>query len=138
MPNGPAAPSPTFYPIPTLRFDFDSGSLPTAIEWVVGGDPTNGADDAGLAPTIDRTTDPNGKLLFTYRHTAAAKNDAKTTVSVEYGSTLGAWTIAVHQGTAANQINHHRANQWLRSPASIKSPSPCQPTSRAVAGSSPG
>ena len=84
--------------------DFDGGSLPTGIEWVVGGDPTDGSDDAGLAPVIDTTTDPDGKLLFNFRRTTAAKNDANTSIAVQYGSALSGWTNAVHHGTGANQI----------------------------------
>jgi len=84
--------------------NFDGGSLRTGIEWVVGGDPTNGSDDAGLAPTIDLTSDPDGKLLFSFRRTTSAKNDPNTTITVQYGGTLLDWTAAVHQGTGANQI----------------------------------
>jgi len=84
--------------------DFDGGSLPTGIEWVVGGDPTSGTDDAGLAPTLDTTSDPNGKLLFTFRRTAAAKNDANTTITVQYGSTLAGWLPATHQGTGPGDM----------------------------------
>jgi hypothetical protein len=84
--------------------DFDGGGLPTGIEWVVGGDPTKGGDDAGLAPICDTTTDPNGKFLFTYRRSAAASADANTTITVEYGSNLTGWTNAAHQGTGASDI----------------------------------
>jgi hypothetical protein len=89
---------------PSASLDFDNGSLPTGIEWVVGGNPSTGTDDAVLTPTLDRTTDPNGKLLFIFRRTTAAKNDANTTINVEYDDNLSGWTTAVHQGTAANQI----------------------------------
>jgi hypothetical protein len=86
-------------PDPVL--DFDGGSLPTGIEWVLGGDPTSGADDATLAPTLDTTSDPDGKVLFVFRRSAAAANAA---ITVEYGDNLGGWTPAAHQGTAASQI----------------------------------
>jgi hypothetical protein len=88
----------------TASYDFDNGGLETGIEWVLGGNPTSGADDAGLAPTIDRTTDPNGKLLFIFRRTTAAGGDANSSINVEFGSNLDGWTTAVHQGTGANQI----------------------------------
>jgi hypothetical protein len=84
--------------------DFDGGSLATGIEWVVGGNPGVGSDDAGLAPTLDTTTDPDGKLLFTFRRTAAAKNDTNTVIAVQYGGNLAGWAKAVHQGTGPNQI----------------------------------
>ena len=84
--------------------DNDKGGLPTGIEWVVGGNPTLSGDDAGLAPTLAATTDPNGKFLFTYRRSDAAKLDPNTTIAVEYGEVLTRWTPATHQGTGANQI----------------------------------
>jgi autotransporter-associated beta strand protein len=84
--------------------DFDGGSLSTGIEWVAGGDPTRGADDAGLAPTLDTASNPAGKVLFTFRRTAAAGTDPATTIQVQYGSDLTGWLPAIHQGTAADQI----------------------------------
>ncbi len=95
------------YPALTNRnpaLDFDGGSLPTGIEWVVGGDPSDGSDDAGLLPTIDTTTDPDGKLLFTFRRTVAAGGDDNTTIAVEYGSDLAGWSTAVHEGTGPDDI----------------------------------
>ena len=78
--------------------DYDSGGLSTGIEWVTGGDPTNPADDASVTPTIDNKTDPN-YFIYTYRRTQVANSDANTTITVEYGSTPGAWTTAVHDGS---------------------------------------
>ena len=52
-------------------FDFDNGGLPSGIEWVTGGDPTNGGDDAGLTPTFDNSTDPSD-FLFTFRRRDSA------------------------------------------------------------------
>jgi len=78
--------------------DFDGGGLPTGIEWVTGGDPTNPADDASVTPTFDNTSDP-AYFIFTYRRTTAANTDANTTVKVEYGSNLSGWTPAVGDGT---------------------------------------
>jgi hypothetical protein len=89
-------------PDPTL--DFDNGGLATAIEWVLAGDPTNRADDAGIAPTIDRTSDPDGKLLFIYRRSAEPYADGNTSIIVEYGNELAGWTAASHQGTGATDI----------------------------------
>ena len=74
---------------PTL--DFDGGGLPTGIEWVVGGDPTDPGDDAGLAPT--GATDGT-YLVFTYQRTDAANDDPNTAIKVEYGSDLQGWTEA--------------------------------------------
>jgi hypothetical protein len=79
---------------PGPSLDFDGGGLDTGIEWVVGGDPTDPNDDAGLAPTIDNTTDPDF-FIFTYRRTDEAAADANTDIAVEYGSDLVGWTDAV-------------------------------------------
>ena len=88
---------------PAAETDFDGGGLATGLEWVLGGDPTAAWDDAGLAPTIDRSH-PDGKLRFVFRRTTAAKNDANTTITAQFGSALGGWTNAVHQGTGPEQI----------------------------------
>ncbi len=74
--------------------DFDAGGLETGLEWVLGGDPTDGSDDAGIAPTFDNTSDPEF-FIFTYRRADEAAADANTTIAVEYGSDLVGWTEAV-------------------------------------------
>ena len=79
-------------PDPVL--DFDLGGLQTGIEWVVGGDPTDPSDDAGLAPGLDTTSSP-GNALFVFRQTDAAGADPNTTITVEYGSDGQNWTSAV-------------------------------------------
>jgi autotransporter-associated beta strand protein len=84
--------------------DFDGGGLTTALEWVLGGDPANSSDDASQKPTLDTTSDPDGKLLFIFRRSAAAHAASDTTIAVEYGSVLGDWTTATHQGTGSGQI----------------------------------
>ncbi|MFU8849072.1 MAG: hypothetical protein ACNA77_10210 [Opitutales bacterium] len=89
-------------PAPTL--DFDGGGLATALEWVLGGDPTHAADDATIVPTIDTTSDPDGKLRFTFRRSAEAAADANTSIIVEYGSDLIGWTSALHQGNGPDDI----------------------------------
>jgi hypothetical protein len=77
------------------NLDFDGGGLETGIEWVVGGDPSDGSDDAGLAPTLDNTTDPDF-FIYTYIRTDAANDDiGNTTIKVEYCSDLSNWTTAV-------------------------------------------
>lgn len=90
---------------PTQSVDLDGGGLATGIEWVVGGDPTDPSDDAGLAPT--GTLDPSGTyFVFTYRRTHAAKNDPKTTIKVEYSTDLqGAWTdVSVAPGVLTSAV----------------------------------
>ena len=79
--------------------DFDGGGLATGIEWVVGGDPTVGSDDAGRTPTFNNS-DPNN-FVFTYKRRDAAQADPKTTIEVQHSTDLsaGSWT------TAANGVN---------------------------------
>jgi hypothetical protein len=79
---------------PDPALDFDTGGLATSLEWVLGGDPTDGSDDATIAPTFDNTTDPDF-FIFTYRRADAAEADANTAIKMEYGSDLGGWTEAV-------------------------------------------
>jgi hypothetical protein len=83
---------------PDPELDFDGGGLDTGIEWVVGGDPTLGSDDAGLAPTLDTTSDPEF-LIFTYREADIAAADPKTQIAVQFSNSLGGWTNAVDDGT---------------------------------------
>ncbi len=84
--------------------DFDGGGQPTALEWVLGGDPTDPSDDAAIAPMIDAASDPDGKLRFTFRRNIDAENDPDTTITVEYGSDLVGWTAAAHEGEGAEDI----------------------------------
>jgi len=77
---------------PGADLDFDNGGLSTGIEWVTGGDPSVGNDDAGVIPTFNNTDPAN--FLFTFRRRDAAAGDAGTTIVVEYGNNLGAWTPA--------------------------------------------
>jgi len=79
---------------PDPALDFDGGSLATALEWVLGGDPTDPGDDATIAPTLDNDSDPDF-FIFTHRRSAAAAADANTAIMVEYGSDLAGWTEAV-------------------------------------------
>ena len=78
----------------SASLDFDNGGLDTGIEWVVGGDPTNGSDDAGKTPTFNNS-DPNN-FVFTYLRRDAANTDPNTTIAVEYGTNLTGWTTATH------------------------------------------
>lgn len=77
---------------PAANVDFDNGGMATGIEWALGGDPTDGGDDAGLAPVIDNS-DPD-KFVFIFDRSDAAAADANTSIVVEYGSALGGWTGA--------------------------------------------
>ena len=77
---------------PTL--DFDGGGLATGIEWVVGGDPTVGSDDAGNAPTFDNS-DPD-KFVFSFKRRDLAAADANTSIAVQYSTSLAtaSWMVA--------------------------------------------
>ncbi len=79
---------------PDPAIDFDGGGLANALEWVLGGDPTDASDDASIIPTLDNHSDPDF-VIFTHRRTAEAAGDANTTIRVEYGSNLAGWTEAV-------------------------------------------
>jgi hypothetical protein len=85
-------------------FDFDQGGLPTGIEWVVGGDPTNPHDDAALAPTFDTVSDPDGKLLYIFRRSQEAHDDPDTTITAQYSNNMTDWTTALHQGSGSGDI----------------------------------
>ena len=76
---------------PSVFFYFDNGGLDTGVEWVVGGDPADGSDDAGNAP---RVSEDGTYLVFTYNRRDDAKDDANTAITVEYGSGLDGWTPA--------------------------------------------
>jgi hypothetical protein len=114
--------------------DFDGGGLATGIEWVTGGDPTMAGDDAGLAPTLDDTSDPDGKVLFTYRRSDAALADTNTTITVEYGSNLSGWTTATHQGTGPSQITITEADNFYGSSPGIDKVTVALPASLAAGG----
>jgi hypothetical protein len=77
--------------------DFDGGSLSTGIEWVVGGDPTNGSDDAALAPTIEAAAE-SGFHIVTYRLSNEAAADGATDAFIEYSTGPGTWIRAIHDG----------------------------------------
>lgn len=72
--------------------DADSGGLTNSLEWVLGGDPTDAADDAGIVPVAD-ASDPNN-LVFTFDCRDGALDDTAATIVVEYGSDLSGWTVA--------------------------------------------
>jgi hypothetical protein len=76
--------------------DFDHGGLATGIEWVVGGDPTLGSDDGSNAPTFNNSDPLNFVFSFKRRDSAAA--DAKTSISVQYSTSLASesWATATH------------------------------------------
>ena len=100
-----AGPFPSMLPLTdsTSTTDFDGGGLQTGIEWVVGGDPTDGSDDPGLAPTVDNTSDVT-YLLYTYRLSDAAAADANTTVRTEYGTDLSGWNNNIDDGAGDGVI----------------------------------
>lgn len=66
--------------------DPDADGIDNALEFVLGGDPTN--LDTSILPTA--TTDDNN-LTFTFRRNAEANSEQ---IEVEYGSDLVGWTVA--------------------------------------------
>lgn len=87
---------------PAADLDFDNGGLDTGIEWVVGGDPTAGGDDAGNAPTLNNTDPTYFKFVFKRRDAAAAV--PKTAIRVEYGTDLATWRNTINHGVADGVI----------------------------------
>jgi hypothetical protein len=94
-----AGPFPSGQPLtdPDPELDFDGGSLPTGIEWIVGGDPTNDSDDAALAPAIQAAAEP-GFHTITYRLGNEAAGDSGTDAFIEYSTNLTSWTRAIDNG----------------------------------------
>ncbi len=77
--------------------DTNGDGVDNGMAWVLGA--TNPSANAiGLLPTLDNTSDPD-YFIYTYRRSDDANTDANTTIMVEYGSDLSAWTPAVHDGT---------------------------------------
>ncbi|MFU8893017.1 MAG: Ig-like domain-containing protein [Luteolibacter sp.] len=97
-------------PDPTV--DFDGGGLATALEWVLGGDPTNANDDVMITPTFDNTSDPDF-FVFTYRRTQQAAADTNTTILVEYSSDLVAWTTAAAGADVQINVNQGGAGTGI-------------------------
>jgi uncharacterized repeat protein (TIGR02543 family) len=83
---------------PAPAVDFDQGGIETGLEWVYGGDPTSMQDDSSIAPVVD-ANDPEA-VTFTFRRSDQAEADPNTSITVEYGSDLSAWTEAVPNGSS--------------------------------------
>ena len=81
--------------------DQDRDTINNAVEFVIGGNPLNRSDVA-LLPTVtvvradpDQNTSLDDYLLFSYRRTAHAHADEKTTIQVQWNSALaGNWSNA--------------------------------------------
>lgn len=81
----------------TTTVDFDGGGISTGLEYVLGGDPTSGTDDASIEPVMDRSDATY--FIYTYRRSDVANADPNTTITVQYGGNLNSWTTAIHDGT---------------------------------------
>jgi hypothetical protein len=83
--------------------DSNGDGIANALAWVLGAsDPM--ARATALLPTLDTTTDPDGKLIFIFRRTAAAGADPDTAITAQFGSDLDEWFTAVHQGNGPSEI----------------------------------
>jgi len=114
--SAPAEVSITIAPVPDNSFgewlasyglgggpgnDPDHDSISNAVEYVIGGNPANRADQ-NLLPTISLVTaDPdqnsvsNDYLLYTYRRTDLSKTDPNTIIQVQWSTALaGGWANA--------------------------------------------
>jgi autotransporter-associated beta strand protein len=77
----------------TFDADANNDGVDNGLAWVLGA-ANKDANAIALLPTLDNTTDPDF-FIFTYRRDDDANTDPKTTIKVEYGSTLADWTPAV-------------------------------------------
>jgi len=100
-------PAPTAYETWAEDADFHADSnndgIANGMAWVLGAGHPN-ASMIGMKPTIDATSDPDGKLLFIFRRSAEAHADENTSIVAEYVDNLSDWTAAVHQGSGADDI----------------------------------
>ena len=69
--------------------DPDQDGIPNAIEFIIGGDPTDGSSDRAKLPS---GVVVGSNFEFTFRRTAASNVNPKP--FVEYGSDLVGWTAA--------------------------------------------
>ena len=83
---------------PDPALDFDGGGLPTSIEWVVGGDPTDGGDDHGPEPVGVATSAPE-HVRFHYRLRNEAASDPGTSATLQYSTDLNGWRNAIDDGS---------------------------------------
>ncbi len=67
--------------------DPDGDGLPNAVEWVLGGNPADGSDAAGIAPSAGRD---QGDFVFTFIRQQTTAAVAR--VTIELSTDLGAWT----------------------------------------------
>lgn len=77
--------------------DFDGDGIATGLEWVLGGNPTLN-DAASIAPVVTGSA-ANGITLAFKREEDSI---GVATVTVEYGTTLGAWPGSVIIGAASS------------------------------------
>jgi hypothetical protein len=77
----------------TFDADANNDGVDNGLAWVLGA-ANKDANAIALLPTLDNTTDPDF-FIFTYRRDDDANTDPKTSIKVEYGSTLTDWTPAV-------------------------------------------
>ncbi len=76
----------------------DGGQLANALEWVLGGDPTDPTDDASILPALNVDEEDPDFIVFTFRRSHEAAADENTDIKVQYGSNLDDWTTAEHDG----------------------------------------
>ena len=76
--------------------DSNNDGVENGVAWALGAQGPN-AVAVGLLPVLDNASDPD-YVIFEFNRSDDAKNDPATTILVQYGSTLGGWTTAVHDG----------------------------------------
>ncbi|MBT8036274.1 MAG: InlB B-repeat-containing protein [Verrucomicrobiae bacterium] len=80
-----------------FEVDGNNDGIDNGLAWVLGASGIS-ADATALLPTLDSNTDAE-YYIFNFRRSDAANADTSTTIIPQYGSDLGTWTNAVHDGT---------------------------------------
>ncbi len=86
-----------------FAIDTNNDGVENGMAWLLGATTPN-TIATGLLPTLNTTTDPNGKMLFVFRRFTTAASAPGTSIVVEYGNSLVGWSAASHQGTGPNDI----------------------------------
>ena len=77
--------------------DSNGDGVSDGLAWALGA-ASSSTDALSLMPVADGKSEP-AFLIFNYRRLDEAKNDPATSFAVEFGTSMGGWTTASHDGT---------------------------------------